>query len=65
MCAANQTNCITVSSHFLTMSVTYQVNYLVKFPANVCDISGQLYDRIIQFSYNVRDISGQPPCQIL
>ena len=33
-------------SYFPTMSVTYHVNYLVKFSANVCDISGQLYNPI-------------------
>ena len=51
-------NRVTVSSHFPTMSVTYQVNYLVKFSDNVCDISGQLCHCIIPFSDNVCDISG-------
>ena len=30
MCVAYHENCITVSSHFPTMSVTYQANYLAK-----------------------------------
>ena len=30
MCVTYQENCITVSSHFPTMSVTYQAKYLVK-----------------------------------
>ena len=38
------------------MSVTYQVNYLVKFSEYVCDISGKLYHCIIPFSDNVCDI---------
>ena len=42
-----QANCITVSSHFPTMSVTYQVNYLVKLSDNVCDISSQPYHPIL------------------
>ena len=46
MCVTNQANCITVWSHFPTMSVTYQVNYLVKFSGNVCDISVQPYHPI-------------------
>ena len=47
------------------MSVTYQVNYLVKFSEYVCDISGKLYHFIIPFSGDVSDISGQLPCQII
>ena len=49
MCVTYQENCITVSSHFPTMSVTYQANNIVKekrciipFSDNVCDIRGQL-----------------------
>ena len=34
----NQANCVTVSFQFPTMSVTYQVNYLVKFYEYVFDI---------------------------
>ena len=64
MCVTNQVNRVTVSTHFPTMSVTYQVNYLVKFYDNVCDISGQLYHTIIPFSDNVCDISGQLLFQI-
>ena len=41
------------------MSVTYQVNYLVKFSEYVFDISGNLYHCIIPFSDDVCDISGQ------
>ena len=59
MCVTNQVNRVTVSTHFPTMSVTYQVNYLVKFSDNVCDISGWLYHCIIPFSDDVCDISGQ------
>ena len=46
MCVTNQAIFITVSSHFPTMSVTYQVNYLDNFSDNVCDISSQLYHPI-------------------
>ena len=63
MCVTNQVNRVTVSTHFPTMSVTYQVNYFVKFSDNVCDISGQLYHTIIPFSDNVCDIRGQLNCQ--
>ena len=63
MCVTNQANCVTVSFQFPTMSVTYQVNYHVKFSEYVCDISGKLYHCIIPFSDNVCDISGQQHCQ--
>ena len=63
MCVTNQENCVTVSFQFQTMSVTYQVNYHIKFSEYVCDISGKLYHCMIPFSDNVCDISGQLPCQ--
>ena len=58
-CVTNQANCVTVSFQFPPMSVTYQVNYLVKFSENVCDISGKLYHFIIPFSDNMCDKSGK------
>ena len=61
----NQANCVTVSFQFPLMSVTYQVNYLVKCSEYLCDISGKLYHCIIPFSDNVCDISGQLLCQRL
>ena len=71
MCVTNQANSVTISSHFQTMSMTYQVNYpkkcfvtcqvnlIIQFSNNVCDKSGDLYHCIIPFSDNVCDISGQ------
>ena len=61
----NQANCVTVSFQFPPMSVTYQVNYLVKCSEYLCDISGKLYHFIIPFSGDVSDIWGQLPCQII